>query len=245
MVRLYRFIVVSASILVRPRKFLIEWELSEVFNGVLVAWREVKAIALGLTGLSLLGLWLKSKALTLLSVTLLGWIFYFFRDPERRPSSSDPGWILAPADGKVTDIEMVDDPYFFKGPVQRISVFLSLFDVHVQRSPYRGQVQFLQYQPGDFAPAFLKDTHSNEYNLIGMQTPHGPIGIKQIAGILARRIVCWPNLGDELLTGQRLGLIKFGSRVDLLLPPDVEVLVQVGQQVYGGQTTVGRWPHAY
>jgi len=213
-----------------------------MFSGMLAAWREVKAIVLGLTGLSLLALSVRNRRLALLTLTVLGWIFYFFRDPKRTPASSASAWILAPADGKVTDIEQVDDPYFFKGPVQRVSVFLSLFDVHVQRSPYQGEVEFLQYQPGSFAPAFLKDTHSNEYNLIGLQTSHGPVGVKQIAGILARRIVCWPNVGDKLSTGQRLGLIKFGSRVDLLLPPDVEVLVQVGQQVYGGQTIVGRWP---
>ena len=183
-----------------------------MFNGILIAWREVKAIVLGLTGISLLVLWKKKKGLALLSVVLLGWVSYFFRDPERKPASTTLDWILAPADGKVTDIEQVDEPYFFKGSVQRVSVFLSLFDVHVQRNPYQGEVQFLRYQPGGFAPAFLKDTHSNEYNLIGIKTSQGLVGVKQIAGILARRIVCWPDLGDELSTGQRLGLIKFGSR---------------------------------
>jgi phosphatidylserine decarboxylase len=99
----------------------------------------------------------------------------------------------------------------------------------------------LRYQPGSFAPAFLKDTQDNESNLIGFSTPQGPIAVKQIAGILARRIVCWVNLEDEVSKGKHLGLIKFGSRVDLFLPPEVDVLVHVGQQVYGGQTIVARW----
>jgi phosphatidylserine decarboxylase len=149
---------------------------------------------------------------------------------------------LAPADGQVTAVELIEEPYYFKSQARRISVFLSLFDVHVQRSPYEGLVELLHYQSGHFAPAFLQDTQSNEANLIGLATPHGPIAVKQIAGILARRIICWPKPGDTLARGQRLGLIKFGSRVDLLLPPQVEVLVQVGQQVYSGQTLMARWP---
>ncbi len=213
-----------------------------MLSGILAAWREVQAIVLGLTSVSLLALLTKKQKLALLSAILLGWVFYFFRDPERVPASPSDEWILAPADGKVTDIEIVDEPLFFKGQAQRVSVFLSLFDVHVQRAPYQGRVEFLQYQPGSFAPAFLKDTHSNENNFIGLSTPNGPIGVKQIAGILARRIVCRPDIGDELAAGQRLGLVKFGSRVDLLLPLEVEILVQVGQQTYGGQTVVGKWP---
>jgi phosphatidylserine decarboxylase len=212
-----------------------------MFSGVWAAWREVRFIVLALLGSGLLAWLVKQRGLALLCATLLGWVFYFFRDPERTPVSASAEWILAPADGKVTDIELVEEAHFFKGPARRVSVFLSLFDVHVQRSPYQGVVELLHYQPGQFAPAFLKDTHGNEANLIGLATPYGPIGVKQIAGVLARRIVCWPRLGDELARGQRLGLIKFGSRVDLLLPPQTEVLVHIGQQVYGGQTIMARW----
>jgi phosphatidylserine decarboxylase len=213
-------------------------------SGILAAWREVKAIVLALSSATLLALWTQKRGLALLSATLLGWVFYFFRDPERTPASFAPEVILAPADGRVTTIEQVDEPDFIKGPAWRISIFLSLFDVHVQRSPYAGVIQFLRYQPGDFAPAFLQDTHGNEANLIGLKTHQGPLAVKQIAGILARRIVCWAALGDSLASGQRLGLIKFGSRVDLFLPPTLEILVQTGQQVYGGQTIVARWSHA-
>ena len=168
-----------------------------MLSGVIAAWREVRDIVLALAGISLLTLLTRYRLLALLPLTVLGWVFYFFRDPDREAASPSQDWILAPADGKITDIEIVDEPYFFKGPARRISVFLSLFDVHVQRTPYQGKVEFLRYQPGDFAPAFLKNTHSNESNLIGLATPHGPVKIKQITGILARRIVCWPELGDE------------------------------------------------
>lgn len=215
--------------------------MTVMVSGMVAAWREVRTIVLALVGVTVIAWLARLRGVALLGAALLGWIFYFFRDPERWPVASAGDLILAPADGKVTDIEVVEEPLFFQGPAQRVSVFLSLFDVHVQRAPFAGQVEFLHYQPGDFAPAFLKDTHSNEFNLIGFSTRHGLVGVKQITGILARRIVCWAEIGDNLERGQRLGLIKFGSRVDLLLPLEVELLVQVGQKVYGGQTVMGRW----
>jgi len=210
-------------------------------SGIVAAWQEVRAIVLILISAILFALWLQKRGLALLAAILLGWVCYFFRDPERIPDSTGALDILSPADGRVTAIDQVNEPDFIHGPAWRISIFLSLFDVHVQRSPYTGVVRFLHYQPGDFAPAFLKDTHSNEANLIGLETAHGSLLVKQIAGILARRIICWFGPGDALAAGQRLGLIKFGSRVDLFLPPGVEVLAYVGQQVYGGQTVVARW----
>ncbi len=212
-----------------------------MLSGIFAAWREVPAIVLGLILSIPMFLSTRWRWLALIPALLLGWVFYFFRDPHRFPASAAPEFIIAPADGKVTDIELLDDPLFFKGPARRISVFMSIFDVHVQHSPYSGVVQFLHYQPGTFAPAFLEDTHSNESNLIGLETPHGPLAVKQIAGIMARRIVCWVEPGDELVTGQRLGLIRFGSRVDLFFPPEAEILVTEGQQVYGGQTLMARW----
>ncbi len=210
-------------------------------NGISAAWREVRVIVAGLAGVGVLAWLLKIRWLALLAAGMLGWVFYFFRNPNRIPAAVGPDWIFAPADGKITHIDWVDEPYFFKGSARRISIFLSLLDVHVQRSPYEGTLEFIHYQPGNFAPAFLSNTRRNEFNLIGLQTPHGPMGVKQIVGVLARRIVCWSAVGDYLATGERFGLIKFGSRVEIYLPPNVEIMSHVGQQVYGGQTVVARW----
>jgi phosphatidylserine decarboxylase len=211
-----------------------------MITGLLAAWREIRTIVLGLLGLTVL-LWFRQRWLGLISAGVLVWVITFFRDPDRSPASTSPDVILAPADGRVMEIDWDREPYFIRGPAQRITIFLSLFDVHVQRSPYAGDVRYLHYQPGHFVPAYRHDAHLNEANLIGLKTSRGPMLIKQIAGILARRIVCWAEPGDQLATGQRLGLIRFGSRVDLLLPPDVDLEVEIGQQVYGGETIIGRW----
>ncbi len=213
-----------------------------MFSGIIAAWREVKIIVLSLLALILLAAGMRRYWLSLGLAGLLGWVFYFFRDPERPLSSPAVEAILSPADGRVTAIEPVDEPHFMGGPAWRVSIFLSLLDVHVQRSPCAGQVKFLRYQSGEFAPAFLPDVHQNESNFIGLQTARGPIGVKQIAGVLARRIVCWAEPGDLVTVGQRLGLIRFGSRVDLYLPLDAIILTQVGQQVYGAKTVIARWP---
>lgn len=211
-----------------------------MWSGIRAAWREVKPVVLILGGISVLA-WPRWRWLSMGTGVLLGGIFYFFRDPNRHPPTNAPEWILAPADGVVTHIDRIDEPHYFKGTARRVSIFLSLFDVHVQRAPYQGTVQFLRYESGRFAPAFLKETHTNESNFMGLATPYGPVGVKQIVGILARRIVCRPAIGDSLATGERFGLIKFGSRVDLLLPDNAEILVHPRQKVYGGQTIVARW----
>jgi phosphatidylserine decarboxylase len=211
-------------------------------SGFLAAWREVKAIILGLSGITLLLLTLRKWWAGGLVALLLAWVVYFFRDPERRPASSSPDVILAPADGRMIAIELDDEPYYLRQTAQRLTIFLGLFDVHVQRSPCHAVVTYLRYQPGDFAPAFLKRADDNEANLVGLHSHHGPLVVKQIAGVLARRISCWLYPGDEVAAGERLGLIKFGSRVDLFLPPEkVEILVKAGQQVYAGQTVVACW----
>lgn len=212
-----------------------------MITGLIAAWREVKLIVIGLVLALFVALKTHRWVLSSIGFGLLSWVVYFFRDPERLPMYTGPEFILSPADGCITDIEIVEEAPLMPGPARRISMFLSIFDVHLQRTPYQGQVQHVQYQSGSFAPAFLKDTHSNEANLISLQTPHGAIVVKQIAGILARRIVCWVAPGDVLTKGQRLGLIKFGSRVDVYLPATVEVMIEKGQQVYGGQTVIAKW----
>lgn len=212
-----------------------------MLSGIIAAWREVKSIVASLAALSVLAALGKRRWLSLLPLTLLGWVFYFFRDPDRRPEVSGNEWILAPADGVITQIDTVDEAHFFNAPVQRIVIFLSIFNVHVQRAPYAGRVQFLRYQQGGFAPAFLKSAQENESNFIGLSTARGKLALKQMTGILARRIVCWVEDGDDLSAGQRVGLIKFGSRVDLFLPLNVEITARAGQKVRGGQTVVARW----
>ena len=206
------------------------------------AWREARPAVVALGGVFLAALWLRRAWLAALALGLLGWLAAFFRDPERTPESLAPGAILAPADGRVTAVETVDEPRFVGGPARRISIFLSLWDVHVQRSPYDGVVGWLDYQPGTFAPAYSARAEHNESNLIGLETAHGRIAVRQVAGVLARRIVCWAAVGDRLRRGQRLGLIKFGSRVDLFLPPHADVVVRVGQRIRAGQTVVARLP---
>ena len=129
-----------------------------MITGLLAAWREVRAIVLGLLGLTVL-LWIKQRWLGLISAGLLGWVIYFFRDPDRSPASTSPNVILAPADGRVTEIvDCEEEPHYIRGSAQRITIFLSLFDVHVQRSPYAGEVHYLHYQPGHFVPASSKLT---------------------------------------------------------------------------------------
>ncbi|MDM8530972.1 phosphatidylserine decarboxylase [Anaerolineales bacterium HSG25] len=213
-----------------------------IISGIISAWREVKPIVIGLVSLSFIGIVQKCKWLSVASALFLGWVFYFFRDPERFPELIAPDIIFSPADGRITKIEQINESDFMQGKCQRVTIFLSLFNVHVQHNPYPGTVKFINYQSGGFAPALFDHADNNESNSIGLQTQHGPLIVKQMTGLLARRIVCWVDLEDQLELGQRLGLIKFGSRVDLFLPSDkIELLVEPGQTVYGGQTAIAKW----
>ena len=212
-----------------------------MIQGARIALREVYFIFVGLVAFTLGSALLRRWRIAIVLAALLAWICYFFRDPERTPDLADDDVILAPADGRVTKIQRVAEPHFIRGQAQRITIFLSIFDVHVQRSPYAGRVKLIHYQPGGFAPAFMGHADENESNLLGLETARGPFAVTQMTGILARRIVCWAKLGDELARGERFGLIKFGSRVDLYLPENAIPLVQPGQTVYGGQTVIARW----
>lgn len=162
---------------------------------------------------------------------------YFFRDPDRAvPLDNDI--IVSPADGRVTHIEVIkngDDSFTL------VSIFLSPFDVHINRSPISGVITSKQYQKGKFKMATRKDASLvNEQNIIEIKGEKITVVCKQIAGILARRIVCWKNVGDEMRLGERFGLIKFSSRTDLILPVSVEILVEEGNKVQGGLTVIGR-----
>jgi len=169
-------------------------------------------------------------------------VFYFFRDPERQ-IPEEPGLVLAPGDGKVIEIVDVDEPSFFEGPCRRISIFLSIFNVHVQRAPVSGSVVHRAYNPGGFAVAWHpKASEENEQSSIGVMTDSGRLLVRQIAGLIARRIITYPQEGQTLERGERIGLIRFGSRVDLFIPLEWPVECAVGDRAVGGTTVMARQP---
>jgi len=179
---------------------------------------------------------------TLAGVILLcfaAFIFYFFRDPER-VIPADAGAIVSPADGRVV---VVTDEESAGHPGKRISIFLAIWNVHVNRSPATGVITKMNYCPGKFSAAMRESASSdNEQNVITLATDAGEIVFKQIAGLIARRVVCWKKPGDRVARGERIGLVRFGSRADLWLPRDSELLVKVGDHVAGGSSIVAYWP---
>jgi len=169
------------------------------------------------------------------------WVVAFFRDPERVWSRGDR-LIVAPADGKVVSVTDVDEPAFFSGRALRISIFMNVFDCHVNRYPTDGTVAYRHYNPGEFGHAGAeKASLSNEQSSIGLATARGKVLIRQIAGLVARRIVTDHEPGQAVRQGERLGMIRFGSRVDLFLPLDTRVLVHVGDTTRVGVTVVAEW----
>jgi phosphatidylserine decarboxylase len=176
--------------------------------------------------------------LGLVALALLG----FFRDPERFPPD-EKGLVLAPADGKIVSIADVNDDSLFGGAATRVSIFLSPLDVHINRTPVEGEVERVQYQPGKFFAAYKQEaSRDNEQNALRLVDPEGrKVGVVQVAGVLARRIVCRVKPGDLLQRGQRFGLIMFGSRTDLYLPRGCQVKVAEGERVKGGETIVARF----
>jgi phosphatidylserine decarboxylase len=165
-------------------------------------------------------------------------VFYFFRNPERA-IPSDPGTVVSPADGKV--VVVVDEPHDGKSG-HRISIFLSIWNVHIQRAPVAGQVGGVVYRPGKFFAAYRAAASAeNEQNVISIVTPQGTMVFKQIAGAIARRVICWKREGDPVALGERVGMIRFGSRVDVWLPPEAKITVQPGQMVKGGESILAKW----
>ncbi len=187
--------------------------------------------------------WYYSKLIFGVSLFLLCFSFYFFRNPDRVcPSSGNikrNALIVAPADGVIVAIK--NDLRKVEGYAQRISIFLSLFDAHVTWAPVSGIVKDVQYSPGCFTLAYRpKSSLLNEHNDIVIERLDGSmVKVRQIAGSVARRIRCWVHPGDKLDVCNKVGMIRFGSRVDLFLPAGVTLQVRVGQQVYGGQTLLG------
>ena len=160
----------------------------------------------------------------------------FFRDPERAIPAVANG-VLSPADGRVTSIEDALDP--FVGPSVRVAIFLSPLDVHVNRSPLAGVVTATHYTPGRFVAAYDPAAEANERCAVRLQGEHARVTVVQIAGVVARRIVCRVASGDKLAAGERFGMIRFGSRTDCYMPRGTEVTVRVGEHVRGGQTVIG------
>lgn len=175
----------------------------------------------------------------LLVLTLL--VGHFFRDPER-VLTADDGDVVSPADGKVMEIERADGTVFDETPALKISIFMSVFDVHVNRVPISGTVRGLCYRKGRFLAAQKpRASRENEQNWVWFENAKGvAVVVTQVAGLIARRIVCWPTVGDRVMQGERFGLIRFGSRLDLYVPEESELLVARGEHVYAGETLLCR-----
>jgi phosphatidylserine decarboxylase len=171
---------------------------------------------------------------------LLGaFILYFFRDPDRT-IPTDPAAVVSPADGRV--LEVVEEA-LGERPGRRISIFLAIWNVHVNRSPLAGRFAQIQYRPGRFHMAMKEAASSeNEQNIIHVETPRGEIVFKQIAGLIARRVVLWKKVGDQVERGERIGIVRFGSRMDLWLPLEAQIVVKPGDHVAGGSSILARWP---
>ncbi len=196
----------------------------------------------------------KYIALTLIFFTIFSFLFfkfllffvipfflfsiYFFRNPQRECPEKNLSIIISPADGKIVEISRGN----FENYSQKVSIFLSPLDVHVNWIPIDGIINEINYRPGKFAVAFApKSSEINERNDIIIQSKYGTILVRQIAGFVARRICCWVKKRESVKAGQKFGMIRFGSRVDLLLPANIKISVKLGERVKGGETILGRW----
>jgi phosphatidylserine decarboxylase len=179
-------------------------------------------------------LWLLAFLLTIIAL----WVAYFFRDPERQGERGEQV-VISPADGKVVLIQEVDEPAFMGGRARRISIFMNVFNVHVNRYPVSGTVKYVQYSPGKFLNAAVeKASMENEQSSVGIETPAGRVLVRQIAGLIARRIVTYSKVGEHVEQAQRMGLIRFGSRVDVFLPLDAVIKVKIGDAPIAGSTVI-------
>ncbi len=176
--------------------------------------------------------WLAWAAAGIFLLLLAVFVAFFFRNP-RRSIPADPRIIVSPADGRVVNVERV-------GNITKLSIFLSIFDVHVNRSPMRGRIEAMEYKPGKFRAAFSHAASvENERNIITVAQGNLKLVFTQVAGLVARRIVCWKKKGDPVEKGELIGLIRFGSRVDVLFPAGTEATVETGMRVRGGSTPIG------
>jgi len=183
-------------------------------------------------------LWLLAFLLTVVAL----WVAYFFRDPERTGERGQ-NLVISPADGRVVMVTEVDEPDYVHGRTLRISVFLNIFNVHVNRYPVGGTVEYVKYSPGRFFNASAdRASLENEQMSVGIATGDFRILVRQVAGLIARRIVTYSKEGEVVEQGTRMGLMQFGSRMDVFLPPGSSVRVRVGEMVYAGKTVIAELP---
>ncbi|MDH7516730.1 MAG: phosphatidylserine decarboxylase family protein [Bacteroidota bacterium] len=208
--------------------------------------RDIAIPVLFLSAVIFAGAWFITSIPLRIFFLLLGGViflftFWFFRDPERSTQAGDE-LVICPADGKVIAVYEVEENEYLQGRARQISIFMSPLDVHVNRLPVSGMVEYVRHVRGAFTVAFAdKSSDVNERTLVGISCTHGKVLTKQIAGFIARRIVCPLRRGDIARAGERFGMIRFGSRVDLLLPPIADVAVTPGQRVRAGETVVARF----
>jgi len=201
--------------------------------------------AAGLVGPALLAIWFVVVIEIVLTLVLV-WALMFFRDPHRRTVQDDT-MLLAPADGRIMDVETVDGGDFIQGPALRIGIFLSIFNTHINRAPCAAKVEKITYRPGKYLNAMNrlagKVNESNSLALVRTGSPQDRLIVRQISGAIARRIVCAAREGQQLAGGERFGMIKFGSRTELYLPASdrIECLVQIGDKVKAGLTPLAKY----
>lgn len=183
-------------------------------------------------------LWIATGVMFVLAV----WVIYFFRDPEREGKRGEQ-LVVSPADGRIVQITEAQEPDFVRGRAVRISIFMNVFNVHVNRYPVSGKVEYVHYNQGKFLNAASdKASLENEQMSVGIETRHGKVLVRQIAGLIARRIVNYAAVGDEAEQGVRMGIIRFGSRVDVFVPPGSRVRVKLGDFPVAGVTVLAEFP---
>lgn len=183
-------------------------------------------------------LWLAAIVLVVVAI----WVAYFFRDPERTGERGE-NLVIAPADGKVVQVSAVDEPAFLHEKAIQISIFMNVFNVHVNRYPVSGVVRYVHYNPGKFLNAAAeKASLENEQSSVGIETGSNRVLVRQIAGLIARRIVTYSTDGARVTQGDRMGIIRFGSRVDVFLPATARIRVKVGDATYAGVSVIGELP---
>jgi len=208
---------------------------------VVLLWREGR-IYLVILGLVAGGAYLLYSPLLVLPFAVLIFLVYFFRDPKRVPPAEHEGEVafLSPADGKVMVVAEVEEPFLFAGPAKLVTIFLSPLDVHVNRAPISGEVVEVRHKKGLYRPAFLADAPSvNERNYVAIRNARVQCLLVQIVGVVARRVVCWVKKGGQITRGEKFGLMKFGSSIQVFMPSSTSCTVRVGKRVVGGETVIG------